>query len=335
MILFRAFVIWCLVVSVTFAWFAVAPSVHAHEAVAKEETKAESQKPQKPKKPKIFQKAFSVTPIKDNLYLLTHKRGGGNIVASFGPDGIFMVDDQLPNRGAKMDKALASVTQYGEQDVRLVFNTHYHYDHTGGNNFYGRKGTKFVAHENVRRLLSTKQHISFFNRTIQPQPKEGLPFITFDHGITLHWNEDTIALTHVPRAHTDGDAFAYFKEDNVIATGDLVFNGLYPFIDTEHGGSISGILAGINMILYQANDETIIVPGHGKIMTKAELQDYHDILSAISARVTTAYLQKKPLKEFIAENPIQDFEDKRHKHFLKDKDFLTILYTDLENDQND
>jgi glyoxylase-like metal-dependent hydrolase (beta-lactamase superfamily II) len=168
-----------------------------------------------------------------------------------------MIDDQFAPLTEKIKTAIASFTS---GSIRFVINTHWHYDHTGGNENMGEAGAVIIAHENVRKRLSTDQVLTIFNRTIPALSKEGLPVITFTRDVTFHLNGQRIDVFHIKRAHTDGDAVAYFTDANVIHTGDILFEGMYPFIDVEHGGSISGMIDATNRILAMIDDKTRVIP---------------------------------------------------------------------------
>ena len=177
--------------------------------------------------------------------------------------------------------------------------------------------------------MCVNQFIRYFKRDLPALSKAGLPVVTFSSDITLHYNGDDIRIMHLPAAHTDGDAAAYFVNENVIVTGDTVFNGRYPFIDTEHGGSIKGMIAAIDAFLDLANDETMIVPGHGELMNRRDLEAYRQALATISSRVETAVKEGKNLEQLIAARPSQEYDGTMGKDMIKPDDFITILYEDL------
>lgn len=196
-------------------------------------------------------------------------------------------------------------------------------------NTLAKKGAIIVAHDNVRKRLSTKQFITYFSKKMSPLSKAGLPVVTFSDDITLHYNGDSIKIIHVPAAHTDGDSAAYFVNENVIVTGDTVFNAMYPFIDAEHGGSIKGVIAAADTFLELANDETIIVPGHGQLMSKSDLRAYRQTLATISERVRSALKSGKTLEQAIALKPTQEFDKKMGKGIVGPDAFVSILYENL------
>jgi cyclase len=264
-------------------------------------------------------------PIKDNMFVIISPQGG-NIVASTGENGTFIVDNNLSERGDTINNAITSLT--GEH-AKFVLNTHYHFDHTGTNELMGAQGATIIAHDTVRERLSTEQVISYFGRTMPPLNENGLPTVTFSENATFHYNNDAIKVTHTPAAHTDGDAFAHFTNANIIAAGDIVFNGIYPFIDTEHGGSIKGTIKAVETILAAADNDTIIIPGHGQIMSKADLENYHHMLSTIAGKIENAIAQEQSLEQTIASKPTVDFDPSINEAFIAPDAFVTILYNNL------
>src|SRR5688572_7762691 len=205
---------------------------------------------------------------------------GGNIGLSYGDDGNVLIDDQY---APLTERILAAVRSVDPDPVRFVVNTHWHGDHTGGNENVGRAGAVIVAHDNVRRRLSVAQ--VFRGDTIPPSPAGALPVVTFSDDLTFHLNGDDIRVHHVEHAHTDGDALVHWTRANVLHMGDTFFNGLLPFIDLESGGSIRGLVAAVDEALRIANAQTVIIPGHGPVTTRANLQAYRDMLVELAGRV--------------------------------------------------
>ncbi|HEU4708350.1 MAG TPA: MBL fold metallo-hydrolase [Methylophilaceae bacterium] len=271
------------------------------------------------------EEGIQVSQVRNNIYLLVSP-AGGNVVAMTGTDGVFMVDTQLPGRSAKVEEAISEVSS---QPIRYVLNTHYHSDHTGGNTHFGDKGPVIIAQENVRKRLSNRQFISYFNREMLPLPKVGLPSLTFTTDMTLYQNGEEIRLFNLSAAHTDGDAGAFFANANVLVTGDTVSNGSYPFIDVEHGGSIKGMLKAAEVFLSIANEGTTIIPGHGQPMNKTELQAYHDMIATIEDRIETAVEAGKTLEQVLAAKPTQEFDAKMKKGIVSGDALTNLAYEDL------
>ncbi len=211
---------------------------------------------------------------------------GGNIGLSTGGDGALLVDDQY---APLTDKILAAVAGITGDPVRFVVNTHWHGDHTGGNENLGKAGSLIVAHENVRRRMNPADFANLVGRSEQAAP-EALPVVTFDHGVTLHWNGLAIEAVHAPAAHTDGDSIIFFEGANVVHMGDLFFNGAFPFIDVDSGGHIDGVIAAAHLVAERTDAATRIIPGHGPVTDRATLMAYVTALEAarerIAARVT-------------------------------------------------
>ena len=267
---------------------------------------------------------IKVVEVKPGIHMLMGE--GGNILVSSGTDGVFMIDDQFAPLTEKIKTAIASFTS---GSIRFVINTHWHYDHTGGNENMGEAGAVIIAHENVRKRLSTDQVLTIFNRTIPALSKEGLPVITFTRDVTFHLNGQRIDVFHIKRAHTDGDAVAYFTDANVIHTGDILFEGMYPFIDIEHGGSIGGMIEATDRILAMIDDKTRVIPGHGMLTDKQGLIAYRDMLTKIRDRIQKQVNAGKTLEEIKLSRPTQDFDSEWGGGFLKPDVFVEIVYQSL------
>lgn len=220
---------------------------------------------------------------------------GGNVGLSFGDDGNVLIDDQY----APMSEPIAAAVRSVNGDpVRFVVNTHWHGDHTGGNEYFGRSGTVIVAHDNVRLRMSMDQVVR--GEAVPPSPAGALPIVTFSDDLTFHLNGDDIRVHHVEHAHTDGDALVYWTRANVLHMGDVYFKGMLPFIDLDSGGSIDGVLAAIDQALEIANDSTVVIPGHGPLATRAELAAYRDLLHGMKAQVADAIAAGRTLDEIKA-----------------------------------
>lgn len=269
-------------------------------------------------------------PVKaaDNIYML--QGAGGNIGLFFGPDGLFLIDDQF---APLHEKLLAQITELSggaikDFDNAFLINTHFHSDHTGGNELIGESGGLIFAHENVRQRLTVEQFVPFFDSRSAAVKRVGLPVITFSRDLTFHLNGDSLSVFHVENAHTDGDAIVHFTKANVIHTGDIVFNGTYPFYDLDNGGSTAGLIGAVEKILSLCNEETVIIPGHGSISNSAELKEYHNMLTTTFERVRELVASGKNLEQVQAANPTEEFDD-RFNGFISNDAFVGFLYRDL------
>ena len=269
---------------------------------------------------------FETTRVGENLYALIAE--GGNLGVSIGEDGTFLIDDQFAPLTRKL---LWQIGELGGGTPRFLVNTHWHFDHTGGNENLGAEGTLIIAHDNVRKLLSRDNHISAFNRDVPALSSEGLPMITFSHDTTFHLNQETIHVFHVANAHTDGDAVVHFQQSNVIHAGDIWFNGFYPFIDVEHGGSLAGVIAATEQIIALSDAQTKIIPGHGPVGNRAELMAYRDMLVGVFNTLSALQAEGKSLQEVIAMHPIKSYEAEWGDEFLTTEQWLGIIYSGLGN----
>ena len=280
--------------------------------------------------PAFAQQDFSKVEIQteklsDSVYMMTG--AGGNLGVSVGDDGVFLIDDQFAPLTPKIQAAIAKVSA---KPVRFLLNTHWHFDHTGGNENLGKAGAVIVAQENVRKRLSSEGFIAFFGMKTKPEPAVALPVVTFTRDLSFHLNGEEIRALHVPRAHTDGDTIVHFAKSDVIHAGDTFFNKLYPFIDTSSGGSVAGVLAAADRILKMAGDKTKIIPGHGPLGDKADLKAYRDMLAAVSGRVASQVKQGKKLEEVVASKPTAQFDEAWGKGFLTPDKFVEMLYGTLK-----
>lgn len=279
------------------------------------------------------QRDFSKVEIKpeqlaDNLYLLTG--AGGNMALFTGEDGAFMVDDQF---APLSEKILAVVSELTDEPLRFVVNTHWHGDHTGGNENMGKAGALVVAHENVRKRMSTEQFTKLWDRTTPPSPAAALPVITFTDATTFHWNGDEVRVQYVGPAHTDGDAIILFKKANVIHMGDTFFNGSYPYVDLSAGGSVDGVIENARRVLELTDEKTKIIPGHGPLTDKKGLQQYHDLLVRLRGKIKTLVDAGNTREQVIAAKPTREFDAHYGQGFMKPDIWTGIVYDSLKQQQ--
>ena len=263
-------------------------------------------------------------PVAGGVYVLTG--AGGNIGVSAGDDGVFLVDDQY---APITPKVIAAVKTIRDEPIRFVLNTHWHGDHTGGNENMGKAGALIVAHENVRRRMSVEQFLEAFNVREPPSPKGALPVVTFTDAVTFHINGDEIHAFHVPPAHTDGDAIVHFRTANVVHMGDLFFNGMYPFIDVSTGGSIDGMISAAERVLGMIDANTKLIPGHGPVASRADLTAYRDMLVGVRAAVMRHVTAGWSLERVVAAKPTAKLDATWGKGFLQPDKFVEIVYSDL------
>ena len=215
---------------------------------------------------------IKATKVNGNIYML--EGAGGNIGVSVGEDGILIVDDEF---APLADKIKAALKNLGEGKLKFILNTHWHGDHTGGNAPLGQDAP-IIAHDNVRKRLSTEQRSEFFKTTTPASPKEALPVITFDQSLSVHFNGEEIRVIHFPHGHTDGDSVIFFSASNVVHLGDDFFAGRFPFVDLESGGSVEGLVRNIGELIGKIPADAKLIPGHGPISTLDDLKSYHRML---------------------------------------------------------
>jgi len=262
--------------------------------------------------------------IADGIYVLTGY--GGNMGLGVGEDAVFLIDDQFAPLTPKILAAIGAITR---QPVKFLLNTHWHFDHVGGNENLGATGSLIVAHENVRRRMSADQFIAGVKDQIKASPKVALPVVTFADSLSFHLNGDEIYGFHVANAHTDGDTIVVFRKANVVHMGDVFFGDAYPFIDLSSGGSINGTIAACDRVLAMIDDRTKVIRGHGPVSDKAGLAAYRDMLAAIRDRVQAQVRAGKSLEETIASNPTAQFDEVWGKGYFKPAKFVETVYRSL------
>lgn len=230
------------------------------------------------------------TKVSGQVFML--KGQGGNIGLFIGDEAVFMIDDQFAPLTPKILEAIKKITP---KPVNYLVNTHWHGDHTGGNLNMQKEGALILAHKNVRKRMSVDQIVR--GKVKKASPKEALPVITFTEDIMMHINNDDIYVSHIHKAHTDGDALVYFTKNNILHTGDAYFQGKFPYIDLSSGGSINGYIDGIQKMIILANDETKIIPGHGNISNKRELIFFKKMLVDLKSRIQVEIDKGKSLEE--------------------------------------
>jgi cyclase len=243
---------------------------------------------------------IKVTKVAGTVYML--QGSGGNIGVSVGEDGIVIVDDEFAPLVPKIKAALAGITN---KPIRFILNTHYHGDHTGGNIELGKDGP-IIAQENVRKRLQTGT--STLGRQTPPAPKDALPVITFNDRATVHINGEDIRAIHMPHGHTDGDAVIWFTQSNVVHMGDDFFNGTFPFVDIDNGGSVRGMAANVETVLTQIRDDTKIIPGHGPLGDKTTLRAFAEMIRSSMSAVDAAMKSGKTIDQIKQEKVLGPWE---------------------------
>ena len=264
------------------------------------------------------------TPLADGLFMF--EGAGGNSVAYVGSEGVVLVDTGF----APMDEPLrAAVGKLSNKPVRIVVNTHWHLDHVGGNQALATSKAVVVAHENVRRHMSTDQHLAVIDRQVPASPAQALPMVTYQDRLTLHWGQEEISLIHIPAGHSDGDTVVFFRSSKVIHTGDLFFNCGYPYIDISHGGTIDGMIAAVEKLLDLADASTHIVPGHGPLATVGDLETYLKMLKDFRHAIANEVANGKDLKDILEAPPTVDLDAKWGKVFFPPEQFTEIVFKTL------
>jgi len=269
-----------------------------------------------------FEGPLETVPLRGSVYMMVMEPAG-NIGVSAGADGAFVIDDQF---APMTERIIAAVAELTDQPIAFVANTHWHGDHSGSNENFGRMGYTIVAHENVRARLNSIQYHLFFKTGTRPRPPDALPVITYDDRMTFHLNDEVIEVIHVPVAHTDGDSAFYFREANVLHTGDAFINRGYPLIDIASGGSIKGVIEAANQMLEIVDDETIIIPGHGPLADRARMIEIRDMLADARERVVALIDQGMSLNEIKAAKPLATLDPEWGQALVKGRAFVTIIY---------
>ena len=239
----------------------------------------------------------STTPLTDSLYLMQGR--GGNVVLSVGDDGAVMIDDDYPNMVTAYQTAIDDVMGADFSAPQYVINTHWHQDHTGGNSYWAEEGATVIAHNNVRKRMQEGLDNKALGVVFPPSPPEALPVMTFSNQFSLYANGEAIVVEHFSAGHTDGDSIVFFTNDNVVHMGDHFFNGRFPFIYIESGGSVQGYIANVEAILSRIDSAVQIVPGHGPLASKADLEAYHAMLTLTVDAVSAQLVQGMTVADIV------------------------------------
>ena len=262
--------------------------------------------------------------LADGIYMLTG--AGGNMGVSVGDDGVFLVDAQFAALPPKIE---ASIRKLSDQPIRFVLNTHLHHDHTGGNENLGKAGATIVGHHTVRERMSREQFNPYVDVRTPPHLHHAMPLLTYSEDMVFHVNGHDIRVHHIGPAHTDGDSLIHFRAANILHTGDVFVHSMYPFVDVTSGGSIDGILAFCDEVLALADDQTQIIPGHGPVSTRADVQAFRNVVQAARDRIAALLSQGKTLEETIAADPLAEYNAEWGDGFLPPERFITFVYLSL------
>jgi len=253
------------------------------------------------------------TAIKGAVHMITGM--GGNIGVSAGEDGVLIIDDQF---APLAEKIAAQLGELGSDKPKYVINTHYHGDHTGSNAFFhSHKGATIFAHENVRIRLASDEKVK----------PEALPTVTYEDGIKIYFNGETVHVMHLPVGHTDGDSVVWFEQPDVLHTGDLYFNGMFPYIDQGAGGNVEGYMESVQHLLTKIDDDTVVIPGHGNVSNKAEYAAFLDMIRSTFNDVKARKAQGQSLED-IKMTGLADKWKSYHWNFITEEKWITTLYND-------
>ena len=272
---------------------------------------------------------IKVTKVSGNIYML--EGDGGNIAASVGEDGIVIVDDEFAPLAEKIQAALKNLG-ITDKPVRFVINTHYHFDHTGGNAPFGSAGSTIIAQDNVRKRLvsgGVAGNGGSVKFEYKPEAKGGLPIITFEHDVTVHLNGEDIRALHFPAGHTDGDAIIFFPKNNVVHMGDDFVRYGFPFIDVSSGGSVQGMIAAMEKATAQLPPDVKVIPGHGAISNLDDVREFTKMLKETSAVVQKALDAHKTLDQMKQEKILASWDKKWSGDFIRTDAFIETLYNSL------
>jgi glyoxylase-like metal-dependent hydrolase (beta-lactamase superfamily II) len=263
-------------------------------------------------------------PLTDSLTLLSGP--GGNVVVLNGADGKLMGDTFVMPAWPHLKDALDTI---GKAPIKTAIDTHWHFDHSDNNASLRAAGATLVAHENTKKRMSETHTLAVLNLTFAPSPAEALPQQTFQQTHKIKMNGESVALVHIPLAHTDSDIYLHFEKGNVLQTGDIFFNGIYPYIDNGTGGSVSGMIAGATKLLAVADNNTKIVPGHGPLGNKADLMKYRDMLTTVRERLQKLKSSGKSVQEAVAAKPLDYLDPVWGKGLFNSDTFIQIAYPAL------
>src|SRR5262245_1748787 len=262
-------------------------------------------------RPPQFEMEIKTFKLTDSIYVL--EGAGGNVAAYVWEEGVLLVDDKLAPASPDVKAAVAAITP---KPIRFVVNSHWHRDHSGGNEAFASGGSVIVAHENVRKRMSVDSFIGVFDRKSPASPATALPVVTFTRDVTFHLGGEEISIVHVDAAHTDGDSFVHFRRANVLHLGDCYLNGSFPVVDYSNGGVFTAIIGAADTALGMLGPATRIIPGHGPIASGQDLRQWRDMLATIHERVKKSASAGRSLDQVKAERPTKEWDDRLPRTFV-------------------
>jgi len=272
------------------------------------------------------QSSFKVNNISEDLLVLQGR--GGNIALSRGQDGILVIDNDYADLGKALKQQIETLA--GDSTLKFILNTHWHGDHTGNNESLNQTGNvTIVAHDNVRKRLSTRQEMPAFNRVVEAHPRSALPTITFPNSMTLHFNNETLTLQHYSNGHTDGDSVIFFEKNNVVHMGDHMFYPMFPFVDMASGGNAVSYAKNVGKVLAAIDSNTTVIPGHGPLTNKQGLMDFHNMLLSTIAEVKAMKTAGSTMKE-IQSKGLNKKWAKWNGGFIKEPVWISFIYNSLK-----
>jgi cyclase len=280
----------------------------------------------------VIQKAteqFDSSPLKKILLsngLFLFSGDGGNVTALLDRGSTLLIDSGMDSRAVELSDAVFKATM---RPVTRLVNTHWHFDHTGGNVFFGSSGVTIIAQENVKKQLSSVQDVPFVGLRDGHYPEQALPTVTYPSSIALRQGSQRLTLVNYGPAHTDGDTIIYIAPANVVVVGDIFSNAFYPIIDLASGGSFDGLILSVDRILAQTDEQTKIVPGHGPVATRSDLQAYRDMLVQVRQRIKALITAGKTMDEAVATAPTKDFDAKWGSGYVTPDVFTKIVFSSL------
>jgi cyclase len=268
---------------------------------------------------------IKTTKLTESIYML--EGSGGNIGVSVGEDGVIVIDDQYAPLTGKIQEAISKLSS---KPIRFVINTHWHGDHVGGNENLANVGSVIIAHENVRKRMSSEQFIQLMNRKVPPSPPKALPIVTFTTDITLHFNGEDIHVMHVDPTHTDGDSIIIFPKSKVVHMGDTYMTISYPFADISSGGNFDGFISTSDKVVGMSDATTKIIPGHGPLSSKAELKAWHDMLVEIRTAVKKQADAGKSVDAIKQAKPTAKWDEKWGGKFIKGDQVIEFAFAAIK-----